>query len=101
MTYVTCRLADKNRDQLRNPTLGNRVWATFTFFILLPPVNGVDTPASDSFKSASSTDCRKLGLTEQDHRGGRAQLGRRTFMMTYLCWILGYMSACNIGLSGD
>ena len=21
----------KNRDQLRNPTLGNRVWATFTF----------------------------------------------------------------------
>jgi len=23
----------KNRDQLGNPTLGNRVWATFTFFI--------------------------------------------------------------------
>jgi len=22
----------KNRDQLGNPTLGNRVWATFTFF---------------------------------------------------------------------
>ena len=22
----------ENRDQLRNPTLGNRVWATFTFF---------------------------------------------------------------------
>ena len=21
-----------NRDQLRNPTLGNRVWATFTFY---------------------------------------------------------------------
>jgi len=21
----------KNRDQLRNPTLGNRLWATFTF----------------------------------------------------------------------
>jgi len=21
------------RDQLRNPTLGNQVWATFTFFI--------------------------------------------------------------------
>ena len=28
---VTCRLAAKNRDQLRNPTLGNRVWATFIF----------------------------------------------------------------------
>ena len=32
MTHVTCRLTAKNRDQLRNPTLGNRVWATFTFF---------------------------------------------------------------------
>ena len=31
MTHVTCRLTAKNRDQLRNPTLGNRVWATFTF----------------------------------------------------------------------
>jgi len=28
MTHVTCRLTAKNRDQLRNPTLGNRVWAT-------------------------------------------------------------------------
>ena len=32
MTHVTCRLTAKNRDQLRNPTLGNRIWATFTFF---------------------------------------------------------------------
>ena len=32
MTHVTCRLTAKNRDQLRNPTLGNRVWASFTFF---------------------------------------------------------------------
>ena len=31
MTHVTCRLTAKNRDRLRNPTLGNRVWATFTF----------------------------------------------------------------------
>ena len=31
MTHVTCRLTAKNRDQLWNPTLGNRVWATFTF----------------------------------------------------------------------
>jgi len=31
MTHVTCRLTAKNRDQLRNSTLGNRVWATFTF----------------------------------------------------------------------
>ena len=32
MTHVTCRLTAKNRDQLRNPMLGNRVWATFTIF---------------------------------------------------------------------
>jgi len=31
MTHVTCRLTAKNRDQLRNPTLGSRLWATFTF----------------------------------------------------------------------
>jgi len=30
MTQVIFRLTAKNRDQLRNPTLGNRVWATFT-----------------------------------------------------------------------
>ena len=29
MTHVTCRMTAKNRDQLRNPTLGSRVWATF------------------------------------------------------------------------
>ena len=29
MTHVACRLTAKDRDQLRNPTLGNRVWATF------------------------------------------------------------------------
>jgi len=34
MTYVTCRLTAKHRDQLRNPTLGNRVWATFTLHLL-------------------------------------------------------------------
>ena len=31
MTHVTSRLTAKNRDQLRNPTIGNRVWATITF----------------------------------------------------------------------
>jgi len=34
MTHITCRLSAKNRDQLRKPTLGNRVWATFTFYLL-------------------------------------------------------------------
>jgi len=34
MTHVTCMLTAKNRDQRRNPTLGNRVWAAFTFLLL-------------------------------------------------------------------
>jgi len=45
MTHVTCRvtkddiapifeLTAKNRDQLRNPTLGNRVWAGYLYLFL-------------------------------------------------------------------
>ena len=29
MIHITCRLTAKNRDQLRNPMLGNRVCAIF------------------------------------------------------------------------
>jgi len=39
MTYVTCRLTAKNQDQLRNPTLGNRVWATFLFLVEVMSAN--------------------------------------------------------------
>ena len=45
-----------------------------------------------------------LQRTGVDHRGGHAQLEQRTFMMTCLRWILGYMRLeiwCKIGLSGD
>jgi len=31
MTHVTCSLTAKDRDQLRNPTLGKQVWATFCY----------------------------------------------------------------------
>ena len=31
MTCVICRLTANNQDELQNPMLGNRVWATFTF----------------------------------------------------------------------
>ena len=47
MTHVVCRLTVKNRDQLRNPTLGNRVWATFTFLgVVLSDSAGVDQISS-------------------------------------------------------
>jgi len=45
-----------------------------------------------------------LQRTGGDHRGGRAQPGWRTFMMTCLRWILGYMRLeiwRRIGLSAD
>ena len=31
MTHISCRLTAKNQDQLRNPMLGNWVWASFSF----------------------------------------------------------------------
>ena len=37
MIHVSCRLTAKNCDQLRNPTLGNGVWATFTFVQVYEP----------------------------------------------------------------
>jgi len=41
--YDSCHLKAewltvKNRDQLRNPTVDNRVWATFTFLLFRIPV---------------------------------------------------------------
>ena len=45
MTHVTCRVTAKNRDLLRNPTLGNRVWAAFTFLI------AVSTKRADKYYS--------------------------------------------------
>ena len=55
MTHVTCRLAAKNWDQLRNPTLSNRVWATFTFFLPYLPIKQLQRrgrQASPNVKSA-------------------------------------------------
>ena len=47
ITHVTCRLTAKNRDQLHNCTLGNRVWASFTFiFYSGPPAHRPQTSPS-------------------------------------------------------
>ena len=72
MTHVTCRLTAKNRDQLRNPTLGgNRVWAIFFFAstqlfpgsILLPHVNGVDAAAVSSRQRSAPTTAAAAAAT--------------------------------------
>ena len=34
MNHITCRQTAKNRDQLRNPTLCNRVWAIFFVIVM-------------------------------------------------------------------
>ena len=44
MTHVTCRLIAKNRDQLWNPAVGNRVLATFTFCCLTTQARHLRTP---------------------------------------------------------
>jgi len=50
MTRFTCRLTAKNRDQLRNCTLGNHAWATFTLFLL---VCGLNCAAADLLANGS------------------------------------------------
>ena len=51
MTYDTCRLTAKNRDRLRNPTLGNRVRATFTFQSRLLPRSATGSVADAGEKA--------------------------------------------------
>ena len=53
MTHVTCRLTAKNRDQLWNTTLGNRVWATITFYAVY-------------LKTMPTTACGNLPAAQQD-----------------------------------
>jgi len=59
MTHVTCRLTAKNRHLLRNPTLGNRVWArckaTFTFFTLRVVYGSAILDARRNFVITDST----------------------------------------------
>jgi len=43
ITHVTCRLTVKKGDELRNPALGSRVWAIFTF---LTPFGPTPPPSS-------------------------------------------------------
>ena len=69
MTHVTCRLTGKNRDQLRNPTLGNRVWASFTFTTLF---EGSEEAARTSVLAVKQR--RERESSEREYR--RVYLGR-------------------------
>ena len=59
MTHVTCRLTAKNREQLRNPTLGNRVWATSTFLLFSQSLN-INCVQHDTIRDAILTCAQKL-----------------------------------------
>jgi len=64
MTHVTCRLTAKNRDRLRNPTLGNRVRAAFTFL----DVRAVYITQRLSDRYAACIVDRELDIAEVERR---------------------------------
>jgi len=78
MTHITWRLTAKNRDQLRNPTRGNRVWTTFTFFITdVAPRRSGRRSATPKFADSRRT------LPRTGGRGSGA--GRRLATVNMLC----------------
>ena len=75
MTHVSCRLTAKNRDQLRNPTLGNRVWA-FKGPPSVPPGDSLRV-SFESFGVHCSSRCSGVGPQQAGSVAwfiGRAQL---------------------------
>ena len=65
MTHVTCRLTTKNRDQLRNPTLGTRVWAIF-LRRAGTVVDGVDKAAQFELDSVADRQPMQLDQGRRD-----------------------------------
>jgi len=66
MTHVTCWLTAENRDQLRNPTLGNRVWASLPF---LP----IDSPFSFSATHTLHNATHNIDGHEKGKEGGEKE----------------------------
>jgi len=62
MTHLTCRLTAKNRDQLRNPTLGNRVWATFAFYVTSAKHSSVLVLSVYSFRVSANEALQKVEM---------------------------------------
>ena len=88
MTHVICRLTAKNRDQLRNPTLGNRIWATFTF---LPfDVESVGHTECSGEAAAKCSDGRgKVTLRVTEYAVSPALISRRlAFTWARTDWLL-------------
>jgi len=70
-THVTCRLTAANRHQLQNPTLGNRVRATFTFTIFLVLVYDAELRLAN----VTATKATPLTCTHEQHSPRQAENG--------------------------
>ena len=77
MTHITCKLTAKNRDQLRNRTLGNRVWATFTKFFYVGEQFIVSLFNYSSSTAPQRTDRITTDGGPKWRRSGTAHFGRR------------------------
>jgi len=64
MTHVTCRLTANNRNQIRNPTFGNRVWATFTIFT--PPDCPRISPLRNRIQGLENRFSQKVAFFRRD-----------------------------------
>jgi len=73
MTHVTCRLTAKNRDQLRSPTLNNRVWATFTFLY------------TEQVKYTDKTDYRQTDLQQTGNVWNESHTGKMHGLIQVSC----------------
>ena len=65
MTHVTCRLTAKNRDQLQNHMLGNRIWASFTF-LRYPQASGHSGETNDATCRLNPSRSQSHSLNEID-----------------------------------
>ena len=75
MTHVTCRLTAKNRDQLRNPTLGNRAWADL-FLITSRNWRKIHTRENAGEVEHLGDEERQVGYDDDDHRLHDAEVMR-------------------------
>jgi len=69
MTHVTCKLTAKHRDQLRNPTLGNQVLATF-FYMEFPLgytnwVIPISVPFPNTLSETINCKCKQSTVKQQ------------------------------------
>ena len=69
MTHVTNRWTAKNRDQLRNPTLGNRVWATITFFTVDKVTRSIMVIQLQKYLSMTAEINRSISTKSVENKG--------------------------------